>query len=248
MKTGELVLLISKDESYLVETSKKEFHTRSGIIDLGKLVKRKFGQKIKTHLHKEFVIIKPTILDIVKRKIKRSAQVILPKDIGLILTYTGIPSESIVVDAGTGTGYLALMLGNFLHNGKVVTYERDKRFVKIARENIKISGLKNVKLKGKDISKGISEKNVDLITLDLQYPEKIVKHAHKSLKIGGSLVVYSPTIEEVIKVTKEIKRKDFSEIKTVENILREWKSDRTTRPKTMGLMHTGWITFARKVF
>jgi len=107
--------------------------------------------------------------------------------------------------------------------------------------------LKNMKLKEKDISKGIGERNVDLITLDLQHPEKIVKHTCKSLKTGGWLVVYSPTIEEVIKVVKEIRKKSFSEIKTVENIVREWQTERTTRPKTMGLMHTGWLTFARKI-
>ncbi|MBI4009958.1 MAG: tRNA (adenine-N1)-methyltransferase, partial [Candidatus Aenigmarchaeota archaeon] len=111
---------------------------------------------------------------------------------------------------------------------------------------IKVSGLENVKLKEKDISKGINEKNVDMVTLDLQRPEKVIKHAYKSLKVGGWLVVYSPTMEEVIKVSKALK-KYFSDIKTVENIVREWKTERTTRPHNMGLVHTGWLIFARKL-
>ncbi|MBI2542926.1 MAG: tRNA (adenine-N1)-methyltransferase [Candidatus Aenigmarchaeota archaeon] len=244
MKNGEVVLLLNKDESYIVKIG-KDFNTRSGIIKRKDILSKKFGHKIKTHMGKEFLITKPTINDLIK-KFKRGAQVILPKDIGLILAYTGVRPDSLVVDAGAGSGYLAAFLANYLSLGKVVTYEKDKRFVEIVKRNIKLSGLKNLKLKNKDVSKGIDEKNVDLVTLDLQYPEKVIGHAYNSLKIGGWLVVYSPTMEEVIKVTKGIK-KWFPEIRIVENIVREWQTERTTRPKTMGMMHTGWLTFARKV-
>src|SRR5439155_11913658 len=106
---------------------------------------------------------------------------------------------------------------------------------------------KNIFLKKKDITKGISEKNVDLVTLDLQDSYIAVAKAHKALKVGGWLAIYSPHVEQVIQVTKEIKKKGFSEPKTFENIVREWKVDRTTHPKTIGLMHTGFLTFARKV-
>lgn len=246
IKLSNKVLLLGKEDSHVVTVAKKTFNTRDGTIDLRKLIGKTYGIKIKTHLGKEFFILKPTVLDLFP-KFTRTTQVILPKDIGLILAYTGVSNDGLVVDAGTGTGYLAIFLANYLSDGKVVTYEKDKRFVKTAKENIKLSGLKNIRLKQKDISKGIDERNTDLITLDLQHPEKIVKRAYNSLKVGGWLVVYSPTMEEVIRVTKEVRRKDFSEIKTVENIVREWQTERTTRPITMGLMHTGWLTFARKV-
>lgn len=247
IKLNDKVLLLGKDDSHLVTVSNKKFNTRSGVVELGKLAGKSYGSKMKSHIGKEFFLIKPTILDLFSR-LTRTAQVILPKDISLILAYTGISSDSLVIDAGTGSGYLAVFLANYLPNGKVVTYEKDKRFVKIAEENIKLSGLNNLKLKQKDISKGIDEKDIDLVTLDLQYPERIVKLAYKPLKIGGWLVVYSPTMEEVIKVTRMVRKVGFSEIKTVENIVREWQSERTTRPKTMGLMHTGWLTFARKLY
>lgn len=247
MKLNDKVFLLGKDESYIVTVSNKKFNVKSGLMDLSKLAGKNYGFVIKTHLGKEFYAVRPTVLDLFAKMITRTAQVILPKDLSLILGYTGVSSDSLVVDAGTGTGYLAVFLANYLPNGKVVTYENDKRFAKIAKENIKLSGLNNLKLKQKDISKGIDEKYIDLVTLDLQHPEKIVKHAYKSLKVGGWLVVYSPTIEQVIKIIKEIRKVGFSEIKTVENIVREWQTERTTRPKTMGLMHTGWLTFARKL-
>lgn len=238
---------MAKDESYLAEISDKDLHTKSGVIKLNEIRKKVWGDKIKTHLGKEFTIIKPNIKDILEKRVKRAAQVVLPKDIALILAYTGIPNDGLVADCGTGTGYLAIFLANYLSRGKVVTYEIDKRFIKIAGRNIKLSGLKNIKLKQKDVKRGIEEKNVDLVTIDIQTPERVIGHAYKSLKIGGYLSIYSPTMEEVMSVNKEIRKKGFSDIKTVENIVREWQTERTTRPKTMGLMHTGFLTFARKV-
>jgi tRNA (adenine57-N1/adenine58-N1)-methyltransferase len=247
LKEGELVLLLSKESSYLTEVKKSKLHTQDGIFDLNELKRKKFGEKIKTHLKKEFSIVKPNIADILEKKAKRLPQIIMPKDIGLILAYTGIEPGSLVVDAGTGSGFLAIFLANYIKPGKVVTYEIDKKFIKVAKENIKSSGLKNIKLKQKDITKGIDEKNVDLVTLDMKNAEKVVKYAYKALKPGGYLVIYSPHIEQVISVSKEIEKKDFCDLKTVENIVREWQIEKITRPKTTGIMHTGFLTFARKV-
>jgi tRNA (adenine57-N1/adenine58-N1)-methyltransferase len=247
MEERRLVLLLARGESYLVEVSGSMFHTKSGTINIASLKKKKIGDKIKTHLGKEFTIVEPNIIDILKKRVRRTAQVILPKDAALLLSYTGIRPDSLVVDAGTGSGYLAIFLANYISKGTIVTYEKNKRFVKIAKENIKNSGLTNIRLKQKDVTKGIDEKNVDLVVLDLQDIKKVIKHAYNSLKVGGWLVVYSPTIEKLIEVIKEVRRVGFFEANTVENIVREWQAERTIRPKTMGLMHTGFLTFARKV-
>jgi tRNA (adenine57-N1/adenine58-N1)-methyltransferase len=247
MKNGELVLLLSNDESYLVKVSNNALHTQSGVIRLDKLKNKKFGNEIKSHIGKKFSIVKPNILDILDKGMKRSAQVVLPKDVALILAYTGIGPGDNVVDAGTGTGYLAIFVANCVRPGKVVTYENDKRFARIARQNIKSSGLKNIRLKERDVTKGISERNLDIVTLDLQKSQNAVQHAYKSLRVGGWLVVYSPTVESLIAVLKSIRKKNFCEVNTVENIVREWKTGLTTRPRTIGLTHTGFLTFARKL-
>lgn len=244
-RTKKLVLILSKGESYLVE-SDKDFHTKDGVISVREL-KRGFGKKLKTHLGKEFYLVNPTLKDILEKRLVRTAQVMLPKDIALILGYTGISNDSLVIDAGTGTGYSSVFLANYISNGTIVTYENDERFVKVARKNIEFSGLTNIKLRKADVTKGIKEKNVDLVVLDLQDADRTVNHAYNCLKYGGYLVVYSPTIDHLTKVLKTIRRKTFIDIKTVENIVREWQSERTLRPKTMGLMHTGFLTFARKV-
>jgi tRNA (adenine57-N1/adenine58-N1)-methyltransferase len=247
LKEGELVLLVSEDDSYLTEVSNRILNIQSGEIDLKKLEKKKFGDKIKTHKGKEFFVVKPNIKDILDRKVSRLPQIIMPKDVALILAYTGIDPGSLVVDAGCGSGFLAIFLANYIR-GKVVTYEIEKRFAKVAKKNIKISGLeKFIHFKQKDIRKGIDEKNVDLVTLDMKNSERVVGNAYKVLKPGGWLVVYSPYIEQVKAVVEEIKKKGFSEVKTVENIVRGWQVREHTLPERSGILHTGFISFARKV-
>jgi len=248
LKEGEIVLLLSEKESYLIEVSDRILNMQSGQIDLNKLKKKNFGEKIKTHKGKEFFVVKPNIKDILERRVKRLPQIIMPKDAALILAYTGVEPGSLVVDAGCGSGFLAIFLANYIKPGKVVTYEKEMRFIKVAKQNLKLSGLsKFIQFKQKDIRKGIDEKNVDLVTLDMKNAEKVVKHAYKSLKSGGWLVVYSPYIEQVKKIVREIKRKGFSEVKTVENIVRGWQVREHTLPERSGIMHTGFVSFARKV-
>ncbi len=183
------------------------------------------------------------IIDFLK-KAKRGPQVILPKDAALIISETGINKDWKVVDAGSGSGFLALILGNL--GCKVYTYEIREDFYKLAKENIKRSGLKNIKIFNKDIIKGITQKKVDLVTLDMKNPEKAIKHAFSSLKQKGFLVVYSMHIEQVQDVLRELEKYKFS-VRVMENIQREWQTVKGfTRPKTH-LAHTGFLIIARKI-
>jgi tRNA (adenine57-N1/adenine58-N1)-methyltransferase catalytic subunit len=246
MKDKEIVLLINEKNSYLVEKSDRKIQTAEGIVNLKQI--KKIDSFIKSHTGKIFFVVKPNLNDILKKRVKRMPQVIMTKDASLILAYTGVMPGSLVVDAGSGTGYLSIFLANYLKPGKVVTYEKERKFAKVAKENFKSSGLdKFIKLKQKNILKGIDEKNADLVTLDMKNSERVVKHAYAALKYGGWLVIYSPYIEQVKAVVKEIKKKGFSEVKTVENIVRFWDVGEHTLPQRSGIMHTGFMTFARKV-
>lgn len=183
----------------------------------------------------------------VNTTLKRGPQIITQKDASLILAYSGIKQGARVVDAGAGSCHLAIFIGTYIRPGKVYTYEIDERALAVSKDNIKSSGMSDVvKLRKADVTKGIKESNLDLVTLDLKDARKVVKHAYSKLKSGGTLVVYSPTVEHMIGSVKEIRKNKFEKITTIESIIREWKTEHTTRPMTMGIMHTGFLTFATK--
>ena len=93
----------------------------------------------------------------------------------------------------------------------------------------------------------IDEENVDLITLDIASPEKMVNPGYHALKPGGFLYSYSPCVEQVARFC--LAAKDMGmEVKTIECIVREYQvTKQGTRPKSRMLGHTGYMSFARKV-
>jgi len=116
-------------------------------------------------------------------------------------------------------------------------------------KNIKKAYLESfVETKLKDVTIGISEKNLDAIILDIPNPWDAVGHAYKSLKPGGYLCTFSPLSSQVENTVKEIKKHSFIEIETTENIQRKMiVNDYGMRPSFDMLGHTGYLTFARKV-
>jgi tRNA (adenine57-N1/adenine58-N1)-methyltransferase len=69
-----------------------------------------------------------------------------------------------------------------------------------------------------DVTKGIKEKDLDAIILDIPTPWDAVKHAYKALKPGGYLCTYSPLTSQVENTVREIKKQKFIEVKTIEKI------------------------------
>lgn len=180
------------------------------------------------------------------RKLKRGPQVILPKDIGIIISYTGVNKESVCVDAGTGSGWLAVSLARIAK--KVTSYDLREDFIAIAQKNKEILGLDNVTFKKGDITKKISEKNVDIVTLDLPGSDKALSNAKKMLKSEGIVVGYLPNVEQVRTYVLKLEKLKFGDVHTVEVIVRDMLVRKEgTRPTNTGLWHTAYLVFARKV-
>jgi tRNA (adenine57-N1/adenine58-N1)-methyltransferase len=183
------------------------------------------------------------------RKMKRGPQIITLKDAAVISAFAGISPGDMVVDAGSGSGFLAVYMGNLVRpDGKVVTYERRPEFAEIARKNVEKAGLgKWVDVKDRDIYEGIMEKDVDVITLDLPEPWHAIGHAKKALKSGGFLVSYVPSVEQFRRFVLECESAGLKHEQTTECTIREMLvKERGTRPQIKGLMHTGYTTFVRK--
>lgn len=183
--------------------------------------------------------------DILK-KCKRGPQVILPKDIGVILAFSGVGKNSVVVDAGAGSGWLAISLANVAK--KVTSYEWRPEFAELAEKNAKKAGVEGtLTVKRADVLQGIEERDVDLVTFDFADSDKAVPHAHDALRAGGMLFGYLPHVEQARKFFEACEAAGFEQPHMAECIMRDYLVRAAgVRPENTGLTHTAYIVFARK--
>ncbi|MDH5374257.1 MAG: tRNA (adenine-N1)-methyltransferase [Candidatus Bathyarchaeota archaeon] len=248
-KDDYVLLYLSQRKTYMVKVEKgKTFHTHKGFIKFDDLIGKEYGSRVLSSLGVEFVALKPLLRDYIMKSVRKT-QITYPKDTALIVMFSGIGPGSRVVEAGTGTGALTTALAHYVKpHGKVYSYEIREEFLKTAKKNLKRAGLIDlVELKNKDVTAGIDEIDVDTIILDLATPWLVVPHAYTALRPCGTLVSFSPTIDQVVKTVEALKESSFVDIKTVECLMRRMQTERgKTRPQTLMTGHTGYITFARK--
>jgi len=247
---GDLVLLcLQPRKTYMVKVEAgKTFHTHKGYIKLDDLIGKEFGATFQSSLGAQFTALKPSLTDFIMKS-SRNTQITYPKDAALIVMFSGIGPGSRVVESGTGTGALTTALAHYVKpNGKVYTYELRKEFQKNAEKNLKRGNLLDyVELKSGDVTTGIEERDLDAVVLDLATPWLVIPHAYEALKPAGTLVSFSPTIDQVVKATEALRENNFILIETVECIMRAMQVERgKTRPQTLMTGHTGYITHARK--
>lgn len=243
MDRKKILIEQNSGKKFLVKDLTEDYHTSFGII-ISKDLKGK-KTKIKSSTGKEFVLLDATFPDLWEQ-FQRGPQIMLQKDIGLIIAKTGINKDFEVVDAGGGSGSLCLSLANICK--RVTAYENNSEHHKVVQKNIALSGLTNVNLKQDDIYKSIKEKELDLITLDLPEPWQVVKSAEKSLKEGGYLVVYLPNLLQMQKFVLSLKGTSFKLLETLELLERKWFiNEQIMRPEFQMLGHTGFMAFCRKM-
>jgi len=251
-KIGEgdyVVLFLDVRRTYMVRVEVgKTFHTHKGFLKLDDLVSKNYGETIRTSLGIDFTALKPSLMDYIMKS-SRNTQITYPKDAALIVMFSGIGSGSRVVESGTGTGALTTTLAHYVKpGGKVYSYEMREEFQKGAEKNLRRAGLlEYVELKSGDATLGFDERDVDAVILDLAVPWLVIPHAYGALKPSGSIVSFSPTMDQVVKATEALGEQNFVCIETVECLMRGMQVERgKTRPQTLMTGHTGYITYARK--
>ncbi len=236
---------IEKEAKFYVFEPGKDFHTKFGVISRKELAKKP-GSSVKTSMGKEFTLIEADFADDL-RHIRRLPQTMSAKDMGMIVSATGVNKNSFAIDAGTGSGALACYLAHLCR--KVVSYEIIDKHIEVAKENAKFLGLKNILIKKGSIYEKIPEKNADLIVLDVPEPWKAIKTAENALRVGGYLVAYTIQATQMLNFANELmKNRHFLPASSCELIERTWKAEgNILRPSTAPFGHTGFLVFARKI-
>ena len=249
------MLIDSRDRLYMITLKPgKEFHSHQGMVAHDELIGSPEGTSVTTARGSRMVVLRPTLAEYIL-KMKRGAQVVYPKDIGLIIVYADIFPGAKVIEAGTGSGSLTLGLARAVgETGRVVSYElRDDHHAN-AKENIEawyssLGGKPDqVELRVGDIYEGLDERGFDRMVLDLPEPWKAIGTATASLASGGILCCYLPTIPQIEQVVAAMRRADFGSIATFEGLIRTWNVDgQSVRPDHRMVGHTGFIVTARKL-
>ncbi len=253
IQEGDLALLTLYDKrgrpkKFLVKVkSGKVFHTHKGTVDLNKLIGRNWGTVIETNKGIPVEVHKPSLSDLIE-KIGRGTQIIYPKDSGFILVKCGIRPDSKVVEIGTGSGAMTLVLATFLVKNKLVTYDISEKSLRVAKSNLEKLGVKNVEFKLRDAKQGIDERDLDCVIMDVPDPWEFLAVVREALKDGGTFVAFVPSCEQIPKTVLKARELDFGLIEVHEILDRQYEvNEKRTRPMPRMIAHTGFIIIGRKL-
>lgn len=246
---GEIIQFVDlKDRRYLVTLeSGKEFHSHSGLIRHDDVIGKPEGRLVRSSRNGSYLVIRPTLAELIL-KMPRGAQVIYPKDLGPILMIADIYPGARVFETGVGSGALSMTM---LRAGAVITgYELREDFAQRAQKNVREflgeDVLDRYDVQLRSAYDGIDETDFDRVVLDIPEPWQVVPHASKSLRTGGILVAYTPSVMQVSRLRESLDKYGFGMANTTEFLQRGWYVEgQAVRPDHRMVGHTGFLTSAR---
>jgi tRNA (adenine57-N1/adenine58-N1)-methyltransferase len=254
--TGQRALFVdARGRRYLVRLAAGgSFHTHLGVVRHDDVIGALEGTSVAASGGSSLLAFRPTLGDFVL-KMRRGAQVVYPKDLGLILVYADVFDGATVVEAGTGSGSLTLALARAVGpGGRLVSYEVRQDHHERAAGNVRAfyegagGAPDNVELRLGDVFDGIPETEVDRLILDLPEPWRAVGSITAALAAGGILCCYLPTVPQVAQTVEAMRGGGFALLSSFEGLVRTWNVEGpSVRPDHRMVGHTGFLVTGRKL-
>jgi tRNA (adenine57-N1/adenine58-N1)-methyltransferase len=208
------------------------------------------GARVGEPTRERFLVFRPNHYDLVSQ-LARPAEPIFTKDVGSIVMRGGIAAGDRVIEAGVGSGMLTIALLRILGpEGRLTSYERRKDFAKTATDNVAqyYGHAPNWSIRIRDVSEGFEERDVDRIVTDLPEPVNLLDRFADSLRPGGVLICYVPTVLQFRDLREGLQaHSGFALAETFELLERDWHVEEpSVRPAHRMVAHTGFLTFARR--
>ncbi|WP_027720465.1 tRNA (adenine-N1)-methyltransferase [Maridesulfovibrio zosterae] len=249
LEAGQVILLVNpKGKRYLrVIKEGDEIHTHDGKILMDDIAAAGYGKIVKTHLGRDYQILKPTVHDLIKG-VKRQTQIMYPKEIGYLLLKLGVGPGARIVESGSGSGGLTTALAYYVGDtGKVYTHEKRPEFYDLVKKNLEWAGLDHrVEQFNLNIEDGFQASDCDALFLDVPNPWDYLHHIPKAVIPGAMCGFLLPTTNQVSDLLAGLEKASFSDLEVVEILIRRYKpvSERL-RPEDRMVGHTGFLVFAR---
>ncbi|MCS7164694.1 MAG: methyltransferase domain-containing protein [Candidatus Calescibacterium sp.] len=229
----------------MINETKEVIHTHKGKIHLDRNLE--YGECIYSTKNKKYYILKPTNEDI-NLRLSRKTNTFLVKDLSMILGFSSLDKNSVVLEIGTGSGAGTIFLANFVK--KVLSIDINFWNILNAKENIeKYGNIDDVVLiLSNHYVDFVKEKMFDGVVIDLPEPEIYSDFCARVVKDGGDLIFAVPNIEQVKKAREVFSKKNFVYFRTIEVWVRKWlvRPD-YCRPYHEMQAHSMFFTFCKKI-
>ena len=248
----ELVLLIGQDRKQFVVKLEPggQLQTHRGCLNHDDLLGQPLGREVLSHLGYPFVVLQPSTSDLINQ-LKRTTQIMYPKDIGYALLKLSVVPGDRIIEAGTGSGGLSVALARAVGpSGMVYSYEARHDILNLARKNLEALGLADrVTFILRDIAEGFDQTGVDALFLDVRRPWAYLAQVSAALKDSGFFGAILPTTNQVADLVRALEEQQtFGHIEVEEVLVRPYKAvPNRLRPMDRMVAHTGYLIFARKV-
>jgi tRNA (adenine57-N1/adenine58-N1)-methyltransferase len=253
LEAGDPALLIdSRGRHFLLKLEPdRVFQYHEGQVPHNELIGAEDGTWVTSSTGGRLLLLRPRLADYIL-KMKRSAQVVYPKDLGPILVFADIGPGMTVLEAGTGSGALTLGLSRAVGpSGRVISVELRDDHAAHARKAIERwygEIPENLELRVGEVAEAVAEVMPERIVLDLPEPWAVLAAAAEHQPNGGVFSAYLPTVPQLqtlVETARELGA--FAEIEVKEFLFRDWNvAGRSVRPEHNMIGHTGFLVFMRK--
>ncbi|MEN3033748.1 MAG: rRNA adenine N-6-methyltransferase family protein [Aquificaceae bacterium] len=240
-KEGDYVLVFIDGRKYLKKLS-KDFHLsyRGKILRFEDVINKSYGTYIDG-----FLLLKPTIEEIILYGFERGTQILYPKDSFYCAFKLGLSEDKSLLEFGTGVGAATAVFYQLCKN--ITTIELRKEFHLKALKNWERFGLcKEIRSLNCDFLEAqIKDSEFDCAFVDVKNPIDYLEKLKICLKPGAKVGWVLPTANQVSLLLSRLK--GFDAVEVLEILHRSYKPnpDRL-RPEDTMVAHTGYLVFAIK--
>ncbi|HOJ31311.1 MAG TPA: tRNA (adenine-N1)-methyltransferase [bacterium] len=251
LKENDIVGLISEEgRKWFVKLEKKHFSTHEGLVDLQDIIGKTPGDFVITNTNQKLYFFLPSLEELLLYYVKRSTQIIYPKDAGYLILKLGIKQGMKILEVGTGSGAMTLILSYFAGSGgKVYTYEAREEFSKKAKNLIEQMQFSDrVVFYTKNIEDGIEEHEFDCAVIDLKEPENYLGDIVECLSYGAVFGIVVPTTNQVSNVIRICETLPVINLEVCEILFRKYRiNPERLRPFDVMVGHTAYLIAGRKI-
>lgn len=233
-----------------------ELHTHHGVLRHETLVGLPDGSVVANSAGTEYLALRPLLKDFVM-SMPRGAAIIYPKDATQIVAQADIFPGATVVEAGVGSGALALWLLRAIGpEGRLMSFERREEFADVARANVATflgetppSWQVIVGDLATELGSATEPGTVDRVVLDMLAPWECIDAVADALTPGGVVLCYVATATQLSRVAEYIRATGlYTEPDASETMVRGWHVEGlAVRPDHRMVAHTGFLITARRL-